>query len=108
MAELEIRQTYPLSTSFWTQEGALNVEDVEGNFVLSIPVGFMNESGDRNWRFVDEVIRDCVKSTGSICTATGQPVDSSDIPLPGNYIFICTGRPALSVLKSAFYAWVTY
>ena len=88
----EVRRTYPISTGYWVEEGALTVRDTDGGFVASIPIGFMDGSGDRNWTFVEKVLKDCLSCPGTLRTAAGDAVDINITPMPGEYCFVRSGK----------------
>ncbi|CAD6582183.1 MAG: hypothetical protein CYPHOPRED_001862 [Cyphobasidiales sp. Tagirdzhanova-0007] len=89
----EVRRTYPISTGYWVEEGALTVRDTDGGFVASIPIGFMDGSGDRNWTFVEKVLKDCLSCPGTLRTAAGDAVDINITPMPGEYCFVRSDHP---------------
>ena len=85
-------QRYPLSSSFWRSSGNIVVHDVQGQVVATIPMGFLEASGDTNWQFVYKVVSDSIEDVGFLVTPSGALIRMEDKVVAGNYIFTRTGQ----------------
>lgn len=96
---------YTLAQEWWLQEGSVDVYDVKDNPIATIPIGFLEESGDGNWRFIYEAISDCIENSGWLRTSDGLAVSDDSPTIAGRYTFIRSGTfrsymmPALADLR---------
>ena len=84
-----------LCTRGVARAGRGDVYDTLDNEIATIPIGFLDGSGERSWRFVLEIIEDCITNAGHLRQDASKDIVSEHSSLPviaGRYTFIRMGR----------------
>jgi hypothetical protein len=85
-------KTYPLTAGNWAEGGLVQVYDVNYIRLCTIPVKFMQATGDLSWHFVLYCVRACVESQGKLVYSSDTEdvnidVDEGSSVVPGRYIY---------------------
>ncbi|CAD6582304.1 MAG: hypothetical protein CYPHOPRED_001889 [Cyphobasidiales sp. Tagirdzhanova-0007] len=86
-----------LCTRGVARAGRGDVYDTLDNEIATIPIGFLDGSGERSWRFVLEIIEDCITNAGHLRQDASKDIVSEHSSLPviaGRYTFIRMDQPA--------------
>ena len=87
-----------MALELWPDEGAIDVVDVQGNDIATIPIGFLGTSlaggaSMRTWTFVYSLVSNCVSDEGSLMSEQSQIRKESTAAIaPGRYIFVRDGE----------------
>ena len=90
---------YTLAQEWWLEDGSVDIYDVKNNPIATVPIGFLEETADRNWRFIYEAISDCIENSGRLRNGDGVAVSDEDPAIPGRYTFFRTGMCKSSAIR---------
>lgn len=94
-ARMSSTKSYPLSASYWPESKMIEVYDVNNNRLCTIPIAFLEASGDLNWHFVSNCVRACVEDDGLLLlddNAEGISVDLESPVVGGRYFYRRQGK----------------
>lgn len=85
---------YPLAAGLWPGTEVVEVYDVNNTRICTIPINFLQESGDRTWLFAFYCIRACVDHDGTLVhddDVHNTAIDPASAVVPGRYLFLRQG-----------------
>ena len=85
---------YPLAAGLWPGTEVIEVYDVNNTRICTIPINFLQESGDRTWLFAFYCIRACVDHAGTLVhddDVHNTAIDPTSAVVPGRYLFLRQG-----------------
>ena len=77
----------------WTAEGVVDIADVTGKRVCSIPIAFLEGCDEKNWIYIYRRVQDCIEHGSDdyvIDNSSTRIVEDSTV-LPGQYTLVRTG-----------------